>query len=227
MIQFNLLPDVKLEFIRARRMKRTVIMVSATIAASSLVLLVLLFLAVSVFQKKHLNDLSRDITTVSQKLQNTEDLNKVLTVQNQLNSLSGLYDQAPVTSRLFGYLQQITPNAAGISDLNLDFTTNILTIKGTSDSLETVNKFVDTVKFTTYKAADDTQTKAFKSVVLSNFSRTQEQSTYEIAIGFDPVIFDNATTITSLTVPTNFITTRSQTESPNELFQSSPNGGGN
>lgn len=224
MIQFNLLPDVKLEYIRARKLKRTVILLSSTIAAASMALVIILFLAVVVFQKKHLNDLSRDIKTESQQLQNSQDLNKILTVQNQLNSLKGLYASVPVTSRLFGYIQQITPSTATIAELDLDFTQQTMSIRGSADSLGTINKYADTIKFTTYKASDDSQKSAFSSVVLTNFVRSSSQSDYEISMKFDPAIFDAGTNITSLTIPANYITTRSQMDSPSDLFKTNTSG---
>lgn len=224
MIQFNLLPDVKLEYIRARRLKRTVQLLSITVASSAVVILVMLFLLVSVFQKKHLNDLSKDIEASSKKLQGTSDINKILTIQNQLNTLSTLYKTAPVTSRLFSFVQQITPNAASISELDLDYGNQTITVKGSADTIETINKYADTIKFTTYKTADGSQKSAFSSVVLTSFSRTNTSSDYQIDMKFDPAIFDAANNITALTVPSNFITTRSQIDKPNDLFQSSSTG---
>jgi hypothetical protein len=267
MIQFNLLPDVKLEYIRARRLKRTVILLSITIASSALLVLILLFLAVAVFQKKHLNDLSRDINTNSQKLQSTSDLTRILTVQNQLNSLGTLYQSQPVTSRLFGFIQQVTPNAVSISELDLDYAAQTLSIKGDTNSIETINKYADTIKFTTYadgpakgvwvanssyKAKDvvndggvlysaltdhtsgsdnepghgtnwkgswKTLPSAFSSVVLSSFSYGDKGVGYQISMKFDPAIFNASNNISSLMVPANFITTRSQIDKPNELFK--------
>lgn len=226
MIQFNLLPDVKLQYIRARRLKRTAILISSTVAAASLFFLVLMFVAVSVFQRNYLRALSSDITKYGEQLKNVQDLDKILTVQNQLNSLPALYDQSPKTSRLFGYIQQITPNSATISELTVNFTDNKLSIKGTAVSLEIVNKFTDTLKFTTYKDASETQVNAFKDVVLTDFSRVENNTNYQIDMGFDPYIFDAKSSISTLTVPVGLITTRSQTESPNQLFQTSTDGAG-
>jgi Tfp pilus assembly protein PilN len=215
MIQFNLLPDVKLEYIKARRMKRSVMLISGLVTAASLALLIVLFVGVIVFQKKHMNDLSADIKRDTAKLESVQDLDKILTVQNQLSSLPALHDQKPVTSRLFTVLPQVTPQKVTISDLNLDFEAQTLSIKGTADTINTVNKFVDTLKFTDFKAGEE-QKRAFSDVVLATFDRTDKAS-YEIMLKFDPGMFDSKNQI-SLVVP-NIITTRSETEKPEALFQ--------
>lgn len=215
MIQFNLLPDVKLEYIKARRLKRSVVLISGLVAAASLTLLIILFVGVVIFQKKHMNDLSADIKTDTAKLESVQDLDKILTVQNQLGSLPGLHDQKPVTSRLFTYLPQLTPQKVSISDLILDFEAQTLVIKGTADTVSTVNKFVDTLKFTDLKIGEE-QKRAFSAVVLTSFDRTDKAS-YEINMKFDPAIFDSKNDV-SLAVP-NIITTRSEIEKPEPLFQ--------
>lgn len=227
MIQFNLLPDVKNEYLKARRSKRLVIVGAMGIAGVSLAIMILLFLGVSLFQKKHLSDLSRDIKTDSQKLQATPDLNKILTIQNQLRSLPNLHAQKPVASRLFGYLTQITPGQVSISNLDIDFDAHTMDVKGSADSISTINKFVDTLKFTTYTvpalnqpAGTVTQAKsAFSDVVLSNFGLNNKVANYEIIASFDAVIFDSAN-VPTLTVP-QITTTRSALEKPTELFQPS------
>lgn len=150
MIQFNLLPDVKMEYIKARRTKRTVALVSAIVSAAALSLFVLLFLVVNVFQKQHLSGLDHDINEGKKTLQAKPDLSKVLTIQNQLNSLPDLHKQKPVVSRSFGFIQQITPASASISTFELNFADQTMRIEGSADSLATVNTFVDTIKFTSY-----------------------------------------------------------------------------
>jgi len=217
MIQFNLLPDVKLEYIKAKRTKRTAILSSVALCGISFTVLVLLFLSVNILQKKHLSDLNKDINTYSSQLSNTQDLNKILTIQNQLASLPALHDQKAVASRLFGFLTQITPAQATISKFDIDFTANTMTISGSADSLSTVNKYADTLKFTNYKTADGKQNSAFSNVVLTTFSHDNNTSTYELNLKFDPVIFDNAQDVT-LTTP-KIISTRSETEKPTDLFQ--------
>jgi len=218
MIQFNLLPDVKLAYVKAQRSKHLVLVIASVTAGLAVVIFILLFLVVNVAQKKHLSDLNKDIKTDSTQLQNTPDLNKILTVQNQLDSLPALHQQKPVSSRLFTFLSQLTPVQASIGKLHLDFTTNTMTISGDADDLSTVNTYVDTLKFTTFDTADKSKHgPAFSKVVLSSFSRNEQATSYEITCTFDATIFNIASEVT-LTVPKT-ITTRSETEKPADLFK--------
>jgi hypothetical protein len=216
MIQFNLLPDIKLEYIRAQRTKRLMMTVSVLVATASLAFLVILIMTVFVFQKQHMSHLSKDITDYGNDLKATPDLDKVLTVQNQLNSLTGIHEQKPEVNRIIPYIQQVTPSSANISSLKVDFSTNAMTITGNADSLEIVNKYVDTLKFTHYNDGASSP-EAFSNVVLTTFGRADKGASFTIDLVFDPVIFNNTKTIT-LTVP-KIISTRSNTEKPKVLFE--------
>jgi Tfp pilus assembly protein PilN len=216
MIQFNLLPDVKLKFIRARRQKRVIMLVAGGAAGAALIVLVLLFVVVNVLQKKHLSDLTADIKTYNSKIQNTKDISKILTIQNQLGSLPELHNKKAVASRLSVYITQLTPAQVSMSKFSIDFNAHTITFDGSADSLSTVNKFTDTLKFTTYKAGNKTGN-AFSDVVLASFTRGDKDANYQINAKFDPTIFDSANDAT-LTVP-KIISTRSETEKPSALFQ--------
>jgi Tfp pilus assembly protein PilN len=218
MIQFNLLPAVKMEYVKARQTKRMTVLIATLVASASLVILVLLFVGVQIAQKKHSRDLSKDIKTESSKLEDTTDLNKILTIQNQLNSLTGLHDKKPVATRLFNYVKQVTPASVSIATLNVDFDAQTISVTGSADAISSVNKFVDTLKFTTYKMADNTEGSAFSSVVLAGFGKDDKGASYQLTLKYDPKIFDSAGDVT-LNVPSSKITTRSQTEKPESLFQ--------
>jgi hypothetical protein len=214
MIQFNLLPDVKQQFINAKRQKRLINFLAFAAAGVSITLLILFFSFVQIAQKKHMSDLNGDIKKYTDQLKSTPDLDKVLTIQNQLKSLPQLFASRPSTSRLFGYIGQLTPAKVSIAKFDVDFSANTFDITGSADSLETINKYVDTFKFTTYTTDADTttQNQAFKGVVLSGFNRDSKAATYEITLTFDPGIFDGSKAV-KLNVP-NQITTRSETEQP-------------
>lgn len=233
MIQFNLLPDVKLEYIKTRYKKRMVMGISFAVTGFFLMIFVVLLLYVKVSQPMHIRALDRDINGAVSQINSVQDLDKILTVQNQLKALPGLHEQKQISSRLFDYLIKVTPAKATISDVTLDLVENKLTIEGNADELSTVNKFADTLKFTEYNIDGDNQTtgKAFSEVVLSSFSISQvnQQSSSEIVYSlefkFDPVIFQNVKKGDSngsvgLIVP-KIISTRSETLKPNKLFEES------
>jgi Tfp pilus assembly protein PilN len=225
MIQFNLLPDVKIHYLKARRQEQLVVVISTFATIAGIAIVVVLLGIVYGVQKKNLSDLNKDIKSNSQELQSTPNLNKILTVQSQLKALPGLHDQKAVATRLGGFLSQVTPSAVNISKLDVDFLQNTLVINGGADTLDTVNTFTDTLKFTTYtsKGSSAAAKPAFSNVVLTNFSRDKKGATYTITTSFDPSIFNETDDVT-LNVP-SIISTRSAVEKPTALFQGSTSTG--
>jgi hypothetical protein len=217
-IQFNLLPDIKIQYLKAKRQKHMVIMISVAISLVSLAVFVLLLTTVFVLQKKNLSDLNKDIKSTSNQLQSVQDLNKILTVQNQLGALTPLHDKKVVSSRLYSFITQVTPANAKLTKLIIDHDQSILTIAGTADNLTTVNKYTDTLKFTKFTTVEGGPEKnAFSGVVLSAFTRDKLNTTFEIALKYDPELFSSAHEA-KLNVP-KIITTRSEVDKPTELFQ--------
>ncbi|MEO7363885.1 MAG: PilN domain-containing protein [Candidatus Saccharimonadales bacterium] len=230
MIQFNLLPDVKMAYIKAQKMRRLILSIAVLVSVLSLALLGLVVVT-NQLGKRHLADLSKDIASESRDLQGRKELNKILTVQNQLQTIGTLQDGRPAVSRLFGYLNQLTPSSVSITNYTSDLTAQSVTITGTADALSSVNKFVDTLKFTTFALPDDgpeVKTPAFKTVVLTTFSLGSsadkaQAASFTIDFSYDPSIFDITKKIT-LRIP-SLVSTRSTTSLPTaDLFTTAPAG---
>lgn len=232
-MQLNLLPAVKMEYIKAQRSRRLVLSVSVMVTVAAVVLLLLL-LSVSGLQKKHLSDLNKDIAQESQQLKAKPQIDKMLTVQNQLNALTQLHSQEPAASRIFTYLNQVTPSNVSITDFNIDFTQQTATITGTSANLANVNQYIDTLKHATFATKDNNSPQAaFSNVVLSSFSLNTDSSgganqaaNYTITLSYDPTIFDNTQNV-NLTVPkltTTRLTSSDQGQATTDLFQAAPQG---
>lgn len=239
MIQFNLLPDLKLKYIKAERQKRLVLTISSLVTIGSLLVLAFLLVTVNVVQSKSLDDLENDITEVSDQLKEVENIDKILTVQSQLNSLSGLHDQKVVSSRMFGYIMSITPSDVSISRIEVDYAASTLSVSGTVESLNIVNKYADSFKFTTLQVADKNDATAFldpltqeqieelpaafDNVVLESFSRGAEDAEYTLTMAFDPQLFDGKLK-TKLTIPKIF-TDSPDAKRPEAVFQAAPQEG--
>ena len=224
MIQLNLLPDIKLQYLKAQRARRIITAIAILITVLSVTLLIVLF-GINRLQKQHLSDLSKDIKSKSAALRSQPDAEKILTVQNQLNSLTNLHSAKPAASRIFDDLNNITPAQISLSDYSLDFATQQINITGSAESLNAVNKYIDTLKFTKY-VEGDTSTLAFKDVVLDSFGITtgsndvSQPATFSVKFTYDPIIYDITHKI-RLSVPTQ-VTTRSQLAQPTELFKAAP-----
>ena len=224
MIQFNLLPDVKLEYVKKQRSKRLVMMGSFAITGICVLIMVLLFMIVNVFQKQHISNLDGDIKQTTADLERVPELDKVLTIQNQLNSLNGLHENKPAAFRLYTYLIQLTPADAKIAQVTVNFEEGTMSVDGSANSLQVINKFVDTLKFTEYQYEDVKDT-AFSGVVLASYGISEsttatERTSYTIDFAFNPEIFDNTKDV-ALVVPP-IISTRSVTEKPQDLFEAKP-----
>jgi len=229
MIQFNLLPDVKKEYIRAKRTKRVIATLCFVATAGSLGITILLFSIVQFAQKKNINDLTNDIDREIAAIQAIEDIDKILTIQNQIDSLDSLHSEKPEFSRMFTYLNQLTPVGVTVGELDVDLINSTISVTGGSSSFSDINKFADTLKFARYTELDATpgeastfqQTaeydindpRAFTNV-LAQLSRNDDSATYILTMEYDPILFNNTKNI-QLSVPENTITTRSIINRPN------------
>lgn len=215
MVQFNLLPDVKIQYVKTQKLKRMVIVIAFVSVAVSVGLLLIMFSLVQV-QKQHISNLNKDIDEKRTELDNTKDLTKILSVQNQLKTLPALYDGRKAADRLPEFIDQTTPVGMGISELVVDFDANTMQITGEAVDLKTMNAYVDTLKYTTFKeSAEGDERNAFSGVVITELGRDKEEATFKVNFAFDPAIFDVTKEIT-LVVP-SLVTTRAQAPSP-ELF---------
>lgn len=225
MIQFNLLPDVKVQYIKTKRLKRIIVLAAMAISALSVLLLLLTF-GYAQGKKNHIANQDKDIQEISQRFSDNTELTKILSVQNQLNALPALYNGRPAVGRTPDYLDQVVPEGVRLGRFIIDYSLGTIEIAGTSESvnnsnaLALINSFVDTLKYTTYVAVDSEgnktePVKAFDNVVLASFGRDEEVASYSISLTFDPVIFDVTREVT-LTVP-QLVTTRSNVD-VTELF---------
>ncbi len=189
-IQLNLLPDVKAQYIKSERTRRTAILISLIVIVASFGLVALMGSVVYGAQKIALASSNKKIDQLSTELKNTKDIEKMLTVQSQLGSLDELHNGKTVNSRLFTYLTQIIPNKVQLSSVDVNLTENTAVITGTSDGLQSNNVLVDTLKFTKYQLeGSQDQTQAFSDVVLTSFSRDDKGANFVISLKYDPALF--------------------------------------
>ena len=157
MIEINLLPDIKLEFIKAQKIRSKVIFGSIVIGIISIGVVVVL--AVYIFAFKSVRGkLDEDaINKKSAELSKVEDLPKILTIQNQLSKISELNSDKKIDSRLFDLLAVIippAPNSVQISDLIINPENTTITLNGQAENsyaaLEVFKKIIEgtTIKYT-------------------------------------------------------------------------------
>lgn len=134
MIEINLVPDVKQEFLRAQRTKNSIISIAILVGIGAIGVIVLLFSIVGGQMVKSALD-DRTIASENDTLQDVEDLNNTVTIQNQLAQLAGMHDEKKINSRVFDVLSAINPpapNDVRVSNLQLDPELKVLTIEGSA-----------------------------------------------------------------------------------------------
>lgn len=232
MIQLNLLPDLKKEFINAQKTKNLVISVAAMVTAGALGLSALFFVYVTFLQQVQINLATDDIKRKEGQLREIKDIDKYLTVQNQLRSLPGLHDTKGSYVRLFDFLGVINPGApnnATLTNLQVVTADKSILFTGTTASFESLNIFVDTLKNAQVSLKVDGQgdaqnVKMFDQVLVQSSALAQTNSqkvvTFTIRALYPDSVFDVRNTDVKASVP-NITTTPSVTQTPNPIFDDS------
>ena len=157
MIEINLIPDVKRELLKAQRMRATVISISiiTSIAAAGIVVILLLYiLGVQNVRGFVLDNSIKDGNT---ELQKTEDLSKMLTIQNQLEKVSSLNDQKLMSSRIFDTLSAVIPpdpNGVKVSLIAIDAALGTVRIEGQTAGYGSMEVFKKTLDSTLIEYTD-------------------------------------------------------------------------
>lgn len=196
MVQFNLLPDVKLKFIKTQRTKHLVTFIATIVSVVSVGLLLFSMFVVYIVQGQILSGLDKNINTANKNLTAVSNINEILTVQNQLSTLTSLHESKPAVSRVFAYLQSTTPTNVSLSQMQLDFSASTIALGGNAPSLDDIKTYTDTLKGSTYTTSgNSTAQKAFSDVVLSSFSRNEKGASFTITAKFVPDLFDTTKTV--------------------------------
>lgn len=230
MIQLNLLPDVKREFVKAQRLRRQIIalMVFVSIVAVGLVVLIALYvygaqLALGAVLDNNIRNKSEDLSQV-------EDLDNYLTIQNQLAALTELHDGKMIYSRLFNYLPVLNPaapNEIRISRLNIDNETNSIVITGNARDFRAVTVFENTLQnaqltYTPFGTEDQQREPLVERVVMSEIGLSEDVSgnrtvVFTATIDMNEAAFDRNSTRVQVNVPTRN-TTQSAQRVPQQVF---------
>ena len=149
MITLNLLPDIKRQYIKARRNQARVISVAILVTIGSVAAVALVAFYIYAVQGLYSASLSDGIKEKSDKLRAVKDLDKYATVQNQLKNISELHGKKILATRLFDVMSQLNPaapNNVRISTLDFDSSTSTISLQGTTDTYTGLETFRDTLK---------------------------------------------------------------------------------
>lgn len=138
MIQLNLVPDVKIELLKSERQRNIIIAISILLMASLITLVVLVGIYVLGIQNYEISAKERNIKKIYTDLRNDKpDVDKIVTLQNQLTAIDSTHESRLILSRLIDILAVLsakdTENAVTINQFSLDKNGEIINIVAETD----------------------------------------------------------------------------------------------
>ena len=229
MITLNLLPDIKLEYLKTRRTQARVVSTAILVTAAVIGLVVLVAIWVYGVQAVQKSYLTGEIEKNGKELKQLPEIDKYLTLQNQLGKLTALHEGKNDFSRLLTYLPALNPAPPN----NVTFTSveagttelgNALSFRGETSNYTALNTFRDTLINATLKH-EGTSEKLFDSVVVSSSSLELGATggvlvVFSIDTTYNPNAFLSSVKDPVVSVP-QITTTPSTQAAPNAFRQSS------
>lgn len=231
MIQINLIPDIKREYLRARRTRDIAISVSmiAGVASVGVVGLLLLILGAQT-GREVLAD--RSIDGEYEQLSSVEDLSDMVTIDNQLGLISGQHAAKSMHSRVFSILEVINPtepNSVRFTDVSVDPAESVIVLEGNASggypAVEALAKTIEnTVIESTGGSEGSSDTPLATEIIIgeTSYGRDAEDRRvlrFEMTIKYTPEVLTNQLTSVRVASPTKKIdVTDSRQRVPESLF---------
>lgn len=204
MIELNLLPDIKQEFVQARRQKRLVVASMFLLSLASIAVVVLLAFYAFAGQTLRQQLADDDIKKYSKQLNEKDNLVRDLTIQNQLASITELHKTKGEYGRIFDYLKMLNPGAPNdvkIFKAVFDTTTGIISIEASAKDFKAITVFKDTLQNAEiqYRDPEDynkrKETPMFTGITISDAGLGKDSSGNQVAsfkaqVVYDPIAFD-------------------------------------
>lgn len=158
MIEINLVPDVKQQLIHAQSVRLRVITFSIIVSLVSVGVVVLLSMLYGVDAVRG-SLLDSNISTNSKKLADVPDINKTLTIQNQLTQIQQIHDASHVNSRIFGVLVPVsgqgTSNQVQYSTVTINGDDDTVTVQAQTAHYSGIDAFQKTLQATKFQYTTD------------------------------------------------------------------------
>lgn len=235
MIEINLVPDVKIELLKARRQRRMVTSGAILVAVVAGGIVVLLASYVFGVQTIARNLADSSIKSESEKLKSVSDLPKTLTIQNQLTEINTLHNDKHISSRLFDIISTIVPsgeNAVAYSRISFNSEDSTIVIEGEAangyEALEVFKKTIDQTKFT-YTTDGEQRTVPLATKIYDGDRRYGEDGNgqrvlrFTLSFQYSNEIFARQSENGTIVAPTRQNATDSQVGVPESLFTSGSN----
>ncbi len=233
MIEINLLPNVKRELLKTRAMRNRVISISFLVGGVSIAAVVVLALVLGsqIAAEAVQNGVIKDR---NDKLMAVEDLNKVVTIQNQLTKINEQHSGKKINSRIFDVVtavNPVAPNNVSFSDIKVNPESKTITLEGSAvngySALETLKKTILNTKVQTTdgdKSSEVSLTKEIKDGDTSFGENSEGKKVLQFSFSFEYaeelLAPANNGTVSVLTPTGKVDVTDSRQGIPDSLFKS-------
>lgn len=233
MIEINLLPNVKRELLKTRVMRNRVISISFLVGGASIaaVVVLALILGSQIAAEAVQNGVIKDR---NDKLMAVEDLNKVVTIQNQLTKINEQHSRKKINSRIFDVVtavNPVVPNNVSFSDIKVNPESKTITLEGSAvngySALETLKKTILNTKVQTTdgdKSSEVSLTKEIKDGDTSFGENSEGKKVLQFSFSFEYaeelLAPANNGTVSVLTPTGKVDVTDSRQGIPDSLFKS-------
>lgn len=232
MIEINLVPDVKQELIRARRVRNLVVSGAIVVGLVSVGIVVLLAVYYFGVQTVRSGFLDNDIKSNAKKVQDIPDINNMLTIQSQLADIAALHDDKNISSRLFDLLAAINPGGANTVIFSLvQFNADNKSIHIDSQAsngfiaAEVFKKTIEATKFSYTLDGEKQSDSVAQDVTLSNQSYGEDATgakvlRFSVDFTYNDNLFARSATSVTMVRPDKQDATDSYRRLPESLFGS-------
>ncbi len=232
MIELNLIPDVKLELLKARKQQAMVI--SGAIIVSIVVGSIVTALALYVFGAQTLvsKTADDDTTRLMSDLQSVKDLEKTLTVQQQIASIDTQQNNKLISSRMLDVLTATIPsdkNKVKITTANLNTEDKTIVIEGEAENgyeaLEVFKKTIADTEFSYLKEGEKKPTTSPLITSISDSERSYGENAegkrvlrFKLVLSYPDELFMPASKSININPPASGNATDSSNSVPTSLF---------
>lgn len=230
MIQINLIPDIKLQYLRARRTRDLAVSVSILVGIASAGVVVLLLLVLGLQAGREVLA-DNAIDSEYSKLSAVEGLSDMVTIDNQLSLISGQHSAKSIHSRMFSILQAINPakpNDVRFTSVVVDPETSSIVFEGLTDvGYPAVEVLAKTIEETVVRSTEDGEVienplATEIQILETSYARDGENRQvlrFEMTVSYTPEVLTNQIKNVQVQSPTKKIdVTDSKQRVPDSLF---------
>ncbi len=231
MIEINLIPDVKQEFLHNQRLRARVITGSVMVSIASVAIVAFLGMLLGA---QTVRDVLADQSikdNYNKLINDNQDLNQIVTIQSQLSAINALNDDKKVTSRLLDVLNAVNPQAPNnvkMSKVTLNPGQKLITIEGTADAgfnaADTLKKTILNTQLSYTKSGSEQKIPLTSDVTLGESGYGEDETgkkvlRFQMSFTYPEDMLANTVADVKVITPTGAVdVTDSRTRIPESLF---------